>query len=122
VCKKKFVKKNKLCAALITLSVLGKDIDSLDGVCKKNCKKKSVCVCVCVYFNYYLVALNLIDTEEDRSHVTKFIISNSKYYSTSLIIDTEEDRSHVTKFITDMGDFLQTASEQVKKLGDAQVR
>ena len=77
---------------------------------------------MCVYFNYYLVALNLIDTEEDRSHVTKFIISNSKYYSTSLIIDTEEDRSHVTKFITDMGDFLQTASEQVKKLGDAQVR
>jgi hypothetical protein len=28
----------------------------------------------------------------------------------------------VTKFITDMGDFVQSASEQVKKLGDAQVR
>ena len=54
--------------------------------------------------------------------MTKFIIINSKYYSTWLIINAEEDRSHVTKFITDMGDFLQSASEQVKKLGDAQVR
>ena len=54
--------------------------------------------------------------------MTKFIIINSKYYSTWLIINAEEDRSHVTKFITDMGDFLQSAYEQVKTLGDAQVR